>query len=263
MVIAVHPSTLLERALRRERVLIAALAGLTLACWMWIVPMARDMYGKMSGPSAWMMTAAWDARHVSLLCAMWIVMMAGMMLPSAAPLLLLYAASVGQPRMNTDGHGHAYAMAAGYLLVWIAFSVVATALQRALSALWLLSPMMEATSPRVSGGLLILAGLYQLTPLKRACLASCASPQTFLMLHWRDGRSGAFRMGVAHGLFCAGCCWALMLLLFAGGVMNLAVIGALTALVLVEKLLPFGQRSVFATGVILIACGLWLLTGNR
>lgn len=248
-----HPSTFLERALRRERaVFVTVLVAVTLACWAWIVPMARDMYGPMSGPSAWMMTAEWDARHLSRLCAMWIVMMAGMMLPSAAPLLLLYA----------RGGFHVYAMAAGYLLVWIAFSVFATALQRALSTLLLLSPMMEATRPQVSGGLLILAGLYQLTPLKRACLGSCASPQTFLMLHWRDGRSGGFRMGVAHGLFCAGCCWALMLLLFAGGVMNLTVIGAITALVLVEKLLPFGQRSLPVTGAILIAGGLWLLTGN-
>jgi predicted metal-binding membrane protein len=243
MVMAVHPSTPLERA-----VFVMALVVATLACWAWIVPMARDMYGTMAGPSAWMMTSDWDMPHVLLLCAMWIVMMAGMMLPSAAPLLLLYA----------RGGSHAYAMAGGYLIVWVGFSVAATALQRALSALLLLSPMMEAVSPRVSGGMLVLAGIYQLTPLKRACLASCASPQTFLMRHWRDGRTGAFRMGLAHGLFCAGCCWALMLLLFAGGVMNLAAIGAITALVLVEKLTPLGPRTVYATGVLLVAAGSWL-----
>jgi predicted metal-binding membrane protein len=269
MVMSVHPNTLIERALRRGRViLVGALALVTLACWTWIVPMARDMYGPMSGPSAWMMTPKWDASHVLRLLAMWIVMMAGMMLPSASPLLLIYAAGARQrprintdeqPRKNTDSHGTAvYAMAAGYLLVWVGFSVLAAALQRALGSLLILTPMMELRSARLSGALLVLAGIYQLTPLKRACLASCASPQTFLMLHWREGRAGAFRMGLRHGIHCIGCCWALMLLLFAGGVMNLAVIGALTALVLVEKLTPVGPRSVRATGILLIAAGSWL-----
>jgi predicted metal-binding membrane protein len=257
---AVHPSTFIERALRRERVILAgALALVTLACWTWIVPMARDMYGPMSGPSAWMMTPAWDAPHVLRLLAMWIVMMAGMMLPSAASLLLIYAAGARKrPRMNPDEHGSVYAMAAGYLLVWVGFSVLATALQRTLGSRLILTPMMELRSARLSGALLVLAGIYQLTPFKRACLASCASPQTFLMVHWREGRAGAFRMGLRHGVYCIGCCWALMLLLFAGGVMNLAVIGALTALVLVEKLTPLGPRSVHATGVLLIAAGSWL-----
>lgn len=257
-----HPTdpTVVERIVRHERMaLVAILIAVSLACWSWIVPMARDMYGEMSGPSAWMMTGRWDAAHVLLLGAMWIVMMAGMMLPSAAPILLLYAGAArrrsgdGQPALRV------YALASGYLVMWTAFSVCATLLQRILGALLVLSPMMELRSPIVSGAILITAGTYQLTPLKRTCLASCSSPHTFLMHRWREGAVGAFRMGVEHGIFCLGCCWALMLLLFVGGVMNLAVIGALTIVVLVEKLTPIGPYSVRVTGISLIGAGIWAI----
>jgi predicted metal-binding membrane protein len=254
--------TLVERIVRHERaVLVATLVAVPLACWSWIVPMARDMYGAMTGPSAWMMTDAWDTPHLLLLGAMWIVMMAGMMLPSAAPTLLLYSATARRRSGDRQAAWHVYAMAAGYLVVWAAFSACATLLQRILSALLVLSPMMELTSPLLSGALLIGAGAYQLTPLKRACLASCSAPLVFLTHRWREGGIGAFRLGVEHGLFCVGCCWALMLLLFAGGVMNLAVIGALTAFVLIEKLAPLSARSVRLTGMLLIAVGVWVLAG--
>jgi predicted metal-binding membrane protein len=249
---------LIERMVRHERAfLVFTIAALTLACWSWIVPMARDMYGTMSGPSAWMMTSTWNTGHVLMLASMWIVMMAGMMLPSAAPLLLLYAGAA-----RRAGREHrtrsVYAMAAGYLLVWIGFSLAAVGIQCGLSALVLMSPMMEATSPRFSAALLVAAGIYQMTPLKRACLSSCSTPLAFLIPRWREGTAGAFRLGVEHGLFCLGCCWALMLLLFAGGVMNLAVIGALTAFILFEKLTPLGPPSVRLTGGLLIAAGLWV-----
>ena len=254
--------TLVERVVRHERaVVLATLIAVTLACWSWIVPMARDMYGAMTGPSAWMMTGVWDTPHLLLLGAMWIVMMAGMMLPSAAPVLLLYAGAARRRSGERHAAWRVYAMAAGYLLVWAAFSVCATVLQRILSARLVLSPMMELTSPLLSGALLIVAGVYQLTPLKRACLASCSAPLVFLTRRWRDGAAGAFRLGVEHGLSCLGCCWALMLLLFAGGVMNLAVIGALTAFVLFEKLVPLGAGSVRFTGICLIGLGAWVLAG--
>jgi predicted metal-binding membrane protein len=254
--------TLVERIVRHERaLLVATLIAVPLACWSWIVPMARDMYGAMSGPSAWMMTDAWDTPHLLLLGAMWLVMMAGMMLPSAAPILLLYAGAARRRSGERHAVWRVYAMAAGYLLVWAAFSACATLLQRILSGLLVLSPMMELTSPLLSGALLIGAGVYQLTPLKRACLASCSAPVVFLTHRWREGALGAFRLGVEHGLFCVGCCWALMLLLFAGGVMNLAVIGALTVLVLLEKLAPLRAGSVRLTGILLIALGVWVLAG--
>jgi predicted metal-binding membrane protein len=235
-----------------DRRLIAGLAAVTLLCWLWIVPMSRDMYGAMSGPSAWMMTPTWDIAHVALLWAMWAVMMAGMMLPSATPLLLLYASVA---RGQSSGTAAVYAMAAGYLLVWFAFSAGATLLQRTLSRLLLLSPMMEM-STFAGAFVLLLAGVYQLTPLKTACLISCRSPLSFLMQSWRNGAAGAFRMGLHHGLYCLGCCWALMLLLFVGGVMNLYVIVALTVLVLLEKVAPFGVHTSRVVGVLLIAFAL-------
>ena len=164
-------------------------------------------------------------------------------------------------RRSTQGAARqrTYALAAGYLAVWTAFSLAATALQRTLAELLLVSPMMEASSSRVSGTLLILAGIYQLTPLKLACLRACQSPLGFLMSRWRNGSSGAFRLGLEHGAYCVGCCWALMLLLFAGGVMNLLIILGLAAWVAVEKFVPFSPRGARASGAAMIALGSWML----
>ena len=220
--------------------------------------MARDMYGGMDGPSAWMMTRAWDATHTLLLLAMWIVMMAGMMLPSAAPMLLLYAGVLRRQEDSRPAIPRVYALGAGYLLVWTLFSVAATALQRVLSRILVITPMMETATPWAAAALLALAGLYQLTPLKSMCLQSCRSPLSFITHRWKSGASGAFRMGVEHGLYCLGCCWALMLLLFAGGVMNLYVIAGLTMLVLIEKVMPFGGLTSRAVGVGLIALAVWV-----
>ena len=246
----------------RDQILIAAaVLAVTALCWVWIVPMARDMYGPMTGPSAWMMTGAWDLRYALLIWAMWGVMMAGMMLPSASPLLLLYNTVA---RRGPDAPARltgVWAMAAGYLLVWLGFSVGATLLQAIASRLLLLTPMMETASPWAGGVLLVLAGVYQFSPLKAACLHECRSPLSFIMQRWRSGTLGAFRMGLGHGRYCLGCCWALMLLLFAGGVMNLWVIAALTAFVLVEKLAPFGAWSARLAGVALIGLGLWMFVG--
>jgi predicted metal-binding membrane protein len=220
--------------------------------------MARDMYGPMTGASAWMMTPAWDLPHLLLLWAMWAVMMTGMMLPSAAPLLLLYGAAARRSSPQTAAR-QTYALAAGYLAAWSTFSLGATALQRALASLLLLSPMMEAANSRVSAALLLIAGVYQWTPLKNACLHACQSPLGFLMGRWRSGGRGAFWMGLEHGSHCVGCCWALMLLLFAGGVMNVLVIVVLTAFVVLEKLVPVGRLGARISGAFLIAAGCWVL----
>src|SRR5438477_5152847 len=147
---------------------VAILLGVTVVCWLWIVPMARDMYGTMTGPSAWMMTTSWDRQHVALLFAMWTVMMIGMMLPSALPILMLYAGATRTRAGESTAGGAVYAMATGYVLVWTGFSAMATALQRLLATRLLLSPMMEASTPLLSGALLIVAGVYQLTPWKGA-----------------------------------------------------------------------------------------------
>jgi predicted metal-binding membrane protein len=205
-----------------------------------------------------MMTLHWDVPHLLLLWAMWAVMMTGMMLPSAAPLLLLYGAAARRSSPQAAA-GRTYALAAGYVAAWTAFSLGATALQRALASLLLLSPMMEAASRRVSAALLLIAGVYQWTPLKDVCLRTCQSPVGFLIGRWRSGGAGAFRMGLEHGSYCVGCCWALMLLLFAGGVMNILVIGVVTAFVAFEKLVPLGRLGARISGVLMIAVGCWIL----
>jgi predicted metal-binding membrane protein len=250
--------TLLEAALKHERVVTATLiVVIPLACWTWIALMARDMYGTMLGPAAWMMTADWDAAHLLLLWAMWAVMMTAMMLPSAAPLVLLYAGALrtgGDPEVGRK----TYALAAGYVLVWALYSVAATALQRGLSIALVLTPMMEPASAEAAAVLLALAGAFQLSPLKRACLRVCRSPLSFLLEHWRADTLGALRLGALHGVYCLGCCWALMLLLFAGGVMSLAVIVALTLWVLAEKLAPLGEQTTRVTGVALLAFAAWV-----
>ena len=255
------PPTLLESALQGERApLVVLLILVPAVSWTWIVVMARDMYGPMTGASAWMMTLHWDVPHLLLLWAMWAVMMIGMMLPSAAPLVLLYGAAARRSAPQTAAR-QTYALAGGYLAAWTAFSLGATALQRALASLLLLSPMMETANSRVSAALLLVAGIYQWTPLKHACLRTCQSPVGFLIGRWRSGKYGAFRMGLEHGISCVGCCWALMLLLFAGGVMNVTVIVALTAFVAFEKLVPLGRVGAPISGALLIAAGCWMLVG--
>jgi predicted metal-binding membrane protein len=256
-------ATILESALRHNAaLLIVLLVLLPLVSWMWIVVMARDMYGPMTGASAWMMTTRWDLWHLLLLWAMWAVMMTGMMLPSASPTLLLYGLIVRRSAQESAAR-QIYTLAAGYLVAWTAFSLGATALQRGLAALLLVSSMMKITSPVVGAALLLIAGVYQLTPIKQACLRMCQSPLGFLMSRWRTGLYSAFSMGLRHGAYCVGCCWALMLLLFAGGVMNLTVIAALTAFVAFEKLTPLGVHGARISGVLLIITGFWMIMLER
>jgi predicted metal-binding membrane protein len=259
-VVGERPPTALELALQHHRgPLIVLLILLPIVCWTWIVVMARDMYGPMTGASAWMMTPQWDVRYVLLLWMMWAVMMAGMMLPSASPMMLMYGLAARRQGSGATAGRQIYALVSGYVVVWTLFSVVAAVAQLTLSTQLVISPMMTLTSPRVGVSLLFLAGLYQLTPLKSVCLQKCQSPLAFLMHHWRAGVGGAFRMGIDHGMYCLGCCWALMLLLFVGGVMNLTVIAALTAFVAFEKLGPFGIHTARVSGLLLVGLGVWIL----
>ena len=252
--------TRLEALLRRDRLLVAA--GLTFAValsWSWLVPMARDMYGSMSGAAAWMMADEWDLPYAAAMFGMWATMMLGMMLPSAAPTILLYARVARSGEQPQAPVLQTYAFTAGYLLVWTAFSAMSTALQWLLSRTGLLSPMMETTAPVLGAAILFAAGVYQLTPVKRSCLARCRSPVASIVEHWRDGTGGALRMGLRHGADCFGCCWALMLLLFVGGVMSLAWIALLAIAVLAEKLLPLGDRAGRVGGWLLIAAAVAVL----
>ena len=252
--------TRLETALQHDRgALLIVLVAIPLAAWTWIALMAHDMYGTMQGASAWMMSTVWDWPRLVLLWAMWAVMMTAMMLPTAATLILLYAAAARRHAEVDRPARSIHALAAGYVFVWALFSVVATALQRVLAEALVLTPMMEPATPMAGAVVLAIAGVYQLTPLKRACLRACRSPLGFMMARPREGVAGAFPLGIDHGLYCLGCCWALMLILFAGGVMNLAVIVALTVWVLVEKIAPFGEWTASVSGAALLALAVWIV----
>ncbi len=245
----------LQWVLTRDRLWAGGiLALLVILSWSWLVPAALDMEGPMTGLSAWMMAPAANARFATELFLMWSVMMTGMMLPSAAPTLLLYGRVVRSLPAKQAGL-QVQAFAGGYLLAWIGFSFVATLLQLLLNHLSLLTPMMRTGSHAFAAAMLIVAGIYQWLPFKQGCLSHCRTPARFISDHWRRGTSGAAQMGLHHGLYCLGCCWALMLLLFVGGVMNIRWIVAITALVLLEKLLPFGKRFGQMTGLLLVAGG--------
>jgi len=255
-----QPPTLLETALLNDRrVTLVVLGVIPIAAWLWIVLMARDMYGPMNGAAAWMMTSAWNWPYVLLLVAMWAVMMTAMMLPTAAPLILLYATAARRSADPANPGRRVYALASGYLMVWGLFSIVLAGTQWLLASAFVLTPMMEPSGPTAGAVLLGVAGVYQLTPLKRACLRACRSPLGFMMQRWRSGVAGAFRLGLGHGTYCLGCCWALMLILFAGGVMNLVVIVTLTVWVLVEKTAPFAEYTSIASGAALLGMAVWML----
>jgi predicted metal-binding membrane protein len=203
------------------------------------------------------MTASmpWTPATTAAILLMWIAMMAAMMLPSATPVVLLYAQHC---RRRADAFGPYVPtglFVAGYLAVWTGFAAVATALQWLLDWLGWLSPEMAIHRPVIAGFALVAVGIYQLTPVKGACLAHCRGPVAFLAMHWRRGSLGALRMGVTHGLYCLGCCWALMLLLFVGGAMNLAVVLALALFVAVEKWAPRGGSAGRAAAAVLIILG--------
>lgn len=203
----------------------------------------------------------WAALYAFLIFMMWWVMMIAMMVPSAAPTLLLHHSLMRCP--DGSGNAHAtWAFAAGYLAVWALFSLLAATLQWALEPLGLIAPgMMSLRGGALAGTVLIVAGIYQFTPLKHACLRQCQAPAAFLSRHWQPGTRGAWAMGLRHGVFCLGCCWALMLLLFVGGVMNLYWIAGLALLVAAEKLAIFGKVTVPVTGVALILSGMAVLLG--
>jgi predicted metal-binding membrane protein len=185
--------------------------------------------------------------------------MVAMMIPSAAPMILMFAGVNRRRREQQVPYVPTSVFLLGYLVVWAAFSVLATAAQWGLHAASLLSPMMVSTTPVLGGILLLVAGIYQWTPLKHACLSKCRSPLGFVLNEWREGRWGAFLMGLKHGSYCTGCCWSLMALLFVAGVMNLLWVAAIAGFILLEKLAPAGQRMGQAAGVLMIAGGVMLL----
>jgi predicted metal-binding membrane protein len=194
----------------------------------------------------------WSAANWLAVFIMWAVMMAAMMLPSVAPMVVTFAA-LSRKRGET---ARTIIFVTAYLALWTAFSAAATAAQWALQSMGWLSPMIVSMSTSLSAALLVIAGVFQFTPLKHMCLRACRSPLGCLISDWRGGLWGAWRMGVRHGLYCLGCCWALMALLFVGGVMNLLWIAALAVLVAIEKLAPKGEAIANALGAVMIGAGI-------
>jgi predicted metal-binding membrane protein len=251
-------SATLPRLMLRERVIILlAVAGVTALSWLYLLQLGRGM-PDMAG-MAMPMSPRWTPATFALTFAMWAVMMVGMMLPTAAPMILTFAALNRRKAQAFQRVMPVLLFASGYLVVWTAFSLFATLLQWALDRLALLSPMLTTTNALIGGALFLAAGVYQLTPLKQACLRHCRSPFAFLFNRWRDGLSGALRMGVEHGAYCLGCCWLLMALLFVVGVMNLLWVAAITLFVFGEKLLRGGAWIARVSGVAMAVYGIWLV----
>jgi predicted metal-binding membrane protein len=282
------PPTVLERLLARDRWLVAiALSVLAALAWVYLIVMARQMasgemsllgMGEMTGATEGSAMpdmpdmpgqrfdaltsapAAWTPRTFVLTFVMWWVMMIGMMIPSAVPMVLMFGAVQRRQLAEQSPALRVAAFTSGYLAVWGAFSVLAAGAQWTLADLAVLAPMQFTANRGLAALFLLLAGIYQLSPLKNVCLRRCRSPAEFLSTHWRQGTGGAFRIGAEHGAFCVGCCWLLMVLLFVGGVMNLLWVAAIAAFVLLEKVIPRGELLARASGVaMLAAAGYWIL----
>lgn len=233
------------------------LAGIALVGWAYMVYMAWAM-ANMDQVSMWMppvASVAWSAWDYFMLFVMWATMMVAMMTPSTLPMVVMFATLNNQRRRQQQSYTPTFVFVAGYLIAWTAFSVLATVAQWPLHSAGLLDPMMDSRSYLMSGLVLIVAGIYQWTPAKDACLHRCRSPLSFLMTEWRDGSGGALTMGIKHGIYCVGCCWALMLVLFAVGVMNMLWVLLITVFVLVEKIAPSPATIRIVSGLGLVVWG--------
>jgi predicted metal-binding membrane protein len=260
------PPGALERLLARDRRLIAvALAALVVLAWSYLLVLSKQMSddASMAMPGMPNMPAmggatARSAQSLALTVLMWWTMMVGMMVPSAAPMILQFG-NVQRRELAAESPKVRVALfTAGYLAIWGAFSLLAAVAQLALTKLGLLAPLDLTVTGWLGALLVALAGIYQLTPLKNACLRRCHSPAEFLSSHWRRGNSGALRMGIDHGVYCVGCCWLLMSLLFVVGVMNLIWVAVIAVFVLIEKLVPQGETTAKINGAALLALALFL-----
>ena len=253
----------MEALLKRDKaIVLTGIALIAVVAWAYMAYEAHAMYHtgickcagmKLSGPDL----EPWALGTLAPLFLMWAEMMAAMMLPTAAPMILTFALVNRKRREQDRPYVPTAIFGLGYLIAWTGFSAIAAVAQWYLRGKALLSPLMVSTSPALAGSLLVAAGIFQWTPLKNACLTHCRSPLSFLMTDWREGRWGALAMGVKHGAYCTGCCWILMLLLFVAGVMNVFWIAVISVLVLAEKLAPNGVLVGKVSGVALVAWGLW------
>ncbi len=252
--------TSLEAAFRADRIVVlCGLTAITLLSWAYTIWMVRGP-GLGAGAQIAMPHAHNRTPYdFQMLCVMWTVMMVAMMVPAAAPTVLMFARMNRARRGKANPHHETASFVAGYLALWTGYSLAASLLQWGLHSADLISASMSFSSEILSGGVLIGAGIYQWTPLKNACLSHCRTPLSFLMTRWRDGAGGALRMGLEHGTHCVLCCWMLMLLLLVAGLMNLLWMGAITALVLIEKLTPDTAWVTRISGALLSGWGAWIL----
>jgi predicted metal-binding membrane protein len=222
-------------ALRRERnLLLASLLGLAAAAWALLVWRAGNTGAMGMGPTMGL--------GAPVFLAIWVVMMVAMMFPTATPMILTFARVQAGKRQRGEVFVPTWSVVAAYLVVWIAFGALAFVVAVGAERLGDQVPWVMDNAARISGVVLVVAGLYQLSPLKRVCLTKCRSPLSFILSSWRDGRGGAFRMGLEHGMYCLGCCWLLFVILFPLGVMNVAAMAVITLLIFAEKSLPGGRR---------------------
>jgi predicted metal-binding membrane protein len=228
------------------------LAAITALSWIYLIRMPMTPGDLPAIAARWLSVLPQAAAAWWLVFMMWTVMMVAMMLPSASPMIAMYARIAGQ--REDSSHLAVWFFASAYLVVWTLFSVAATIAQWALQRAALLRGDLTAP-PLIGAAILVIAGVFQLTPLKDACLSNCRSPLGFFMTEWRGGSGGAFRMGLKHGVLCVGCCWALMALLFVMGVMNLAWVAALSAFVLIEKATPYGRLVARSSGIAMVLAG--------
>jgi predicted metal-binding membrane protein len=254
----------IESILKRDRaVVIAGLASIITLAWAYMFFLAGNMSGSMAGNMGMEMAMpdmrVWVFTDFMLMFFMWSVMMVAMMTPSASPMVLMFSKFNRQQHKQQAPFIKTGLFLSGYLIVWVGYSVLATAVQWGLHSMALLSPMMVSTSPIFGGVLLIGAGIFQFTPLKHACLSHCRTPLGFLMNEWQEGNQGALRMGLQHGNYCVGCCWLIMALLFVAGVMNLLWVATLTAYVLLEKIIPQGHWVSRAIGLLIIGWGVQMV----
>lgn len=263
----------LEVVLRRDRIVVlTALAVITALAWGYVLWLAADMHMSGMEKAGFRMIPAgvglmapalmpWHWFEFALVFGMWVVMMVGMMMPSAAPMILIYARVGRQAGMQGKPFAATGWFVSGYLLVWAGFSLVVTTAQWALERAALLDPRMAGTSNVFGGIVLIAAGAYQWTALKEVCLRQCQAPLAFIQQHggFRRDVRGSLQLGLQHGAYCVGCCWMLMALLFVGGVMNLLWIAAIAFFVLAEKVIPMSWLVARMAGLAFAVTGSWLL----
>ncbi len=238
---------------------LVTLVGLSMIGWgliLWSVTNMSSPIVALMMP----MSSHWATTEIIAVWLMWAVMMGAMMLPSAIPMLLIHQRFAAKRDPKTQNASRWFLTA--YLLTWTLFSMAAAALQWAFQRADVLSHMLKIHGPLVGGGILVAAGVFQLTPLKAACLRKCRTPIGFFLTDWQPGRVGAFQMGLKHGKYCVGCCWAIMMVLFVGGVMSLTNIAVLSGMVAIEKLAPRGEEISRFGGVLLVVWGLWLISGT-